>query len=65
MKPNQTISYSAKINPSLYFTSENKTLIINDDDLGVFRAFLTKRTKFGFVVGPSTSGKTTVSKFIA
>lgn len=61
MKPDQTLAYSAKINPSLYFISENKNLIINNDDLGVFRAFLTKRTKFGFVVGPSTSGRTAIA----
>jgi type II secretory ATPase GspE/PulE/Tfp pilus assembly ATPase PilB-like protein len=65
MKPNQKVAYSAKTNPTLHYIARSKHLVINDDDLQLFKSFITRRTVFGLVAGPPCSGKTAISKFIA
>lgn len=53
------------MNPTLQFISRSKHLIINNEDIEVFKSFITNKTHYGIVIGPSTSGKTTISKYIA
>lgn len=52
MKPGRTLAYSAKENPVLHYITSGKHLIINNEELGVFQSFITKRTKFGMITGP-------------
>ena len=64
LKPDQKLAYFERLNLDLSFIAENNHLIISSDDLGAVRSFLTKRKSFGLVVGPSVSGKTTLTKYI-
>lgn len=65
MKAGQQVSYSAKLNPALHYIALAKQLLVSNEDTGAFRAYMTKRTKWGLVVGPSASGKTTLARYIA
>lgn len=65
MKQNQKVAYSAKTNPTLHYIARSKHLIVNDDDLQLFKSFINRRTVFGIVAGPPSSGKTAIAKFIA
>lgn len=51
MKEGKNVAYSAKINPVLQYIGEGRHLTINKEDTSQFKGFITKRTKFGIVVG--------------
>lgn len=65
MKEGKSVSFSAKINPVLHYSAEGKNLIIQNEDLGPFQSFLTKRVKYGVVIGPVMSGRSTFAKYIS
>ncbi|CAD8140791.1 unnamed protein product [Paramecium octaurelia] len=65
LKEGKAVSFSAKINPVLHYSAEGKNLIIQNEDLGPFQSYLTKRVKYGIVIGPAMSGKTTFAKYIS
>lgn len=42
-----------------------KLITIDRLALDILDTYITKRAKFGFVVGPQNGGKTTIAKYIA
>jgi len=42
-----------------------KLITIDRLALDILDTYITKRAKYGFVVGPSAGGKTTIAKFVA
>ncbi|CAD8057877.1 unnamed protein product [Paramecium sonneborni] len=65
LKEGKSVSFSAKMNPVLHYSSEGKNLIIQNEDIGSFQSYVTRRVQYGIVVGPQMTGKTTFAKYIS
>lgn len=49
----------------LEFNATGRHVIIDQLKLDILDFYITKKAKYGVIVGPSASGKTTLAKFIA
>eukprot|EP00825_Cyclidium_porcatum_P024772 TRINITY_DN2712_c0_g1_i1.p1 TRINITY_DN2712_c0_g1~~TRINITY_DN2712_c0_g1_i1.p1 ORF type:complete len:1021 (-),score=266.12 TRINITY_DN2712_c0_g1_i1:130-3192(-) len=65
VQPQQQFSYFHTMKPYLVFYKNGKYIEISENKLDILDSYITKKTKFGIIVGPSASGKTTLSKHVA
>jgi len=49
----------------MHYYAQGKVIVIDQPNLEFLDRFITKPVKYGFVMGPSSSGRTTVAKHIA